>query len=199
MSANNEDVGQEERRGHARIDDDVILNWRGVQPDEIPEPLTRVDVPIFSRSTQISLLDFETGNLLKFIGQEDALLAEYLNILEQKLDIVADAVVDGQEDLQIHTPRHVNISVSGLAFLSEEKIPLGTLLELKIMLSSVLDGIVAYGRVIYCIHYEGKEPCCYRLGVGFIKMHEADMKQLDRHIKRRQAWARGDAIASLCY
>ena len=93
MSLINEEMDQELRR-HARVDDDIVLYWREASPGELSEGLDRdkLTATISSLSSQIDLLNLETGNLLQGIEQIHPVLAEYLKVLERKIDALARAV-----------------------------------------------------------------------------------------------------------
>jgi len=188
MSTNPMDANQERRR-HARVDDDIVLFWREVGPEEIQEAFAQQEEPFdfFSPSAQIKLLSLETGELSQRIGQDQPVLAEYLKILERQVDILSRAI-EGKQDKNEHIPtRYVNLSASGLAFTADVELPQGVLLELKILLPPTLTSIVAYGRVVDSIPNEEYEPGSFSMGVDFIRLRDRDHEVLKRHVARRQA------------
>jgi hypothetical protein len=191
MALSNEvTIENRERRRHGRIDDEIVMFWRELNPDEIPEEYDEKDeMPVadYPLSTQLKLLSLETGELLKRIGRTNPLLAEYLTVLEQKIDALASEVIVKDNFTHCHSTRHVNLSASGLAFLSEKEYALGTLLEVKMVFSPTLTSIVAYGRVIYCIHYDDDKPLSHRIGVGFIRLHDCDREMLIGRVSSRLA------------
>lgn len=179
----------QERRRHVRIDDDIVLSWREVSPDEIPETLVHEgdSLDYFPLSTQIKLLSLETGELLQRIGQDQPLLAEYLKILDRQVDILSRAI-DGKQDKAANLPtRYVNLSASGLAFTADVDYPQGVLLELKIILPPSLTSIIAYGRVVDSMPHDEDEPGSFSMGVDFIRLNDHDRELLIRHVARRQA------------
>ena len=187
MPTNPMDANQERRR-HARVDDDIVLFWREVVSEEIPEALVHTEDPFdFSLSSQIKLLSLETRELSHRIGQDQPLLAEYLEILGRQVDILSRAI-EGKQDRATHLPtRYVNLSASGLAFIADVEIPQGVLLELKMLLPPSLTSILAYGQVVDSIPNEEYEPGSYSMGVDFIRLRDRDREVLVRHVARRQA------------
>ncbi len=181
-------IQPQDRRRCERIEDDVLLFWREVKPEEIPEGEADDTFPVedFTLASQIKLLSLETAALLKRIERADPALAEYLATLERKVDTLADAVLGKDNFRHCHSTRHLNLSASGLAFLTEQEYHLGTLLELRMVFSNKTASIAAYGRVIYCIHYDDDKPLSYRIGVGFIRLQDADRERLAGHVSDRQ-------------
>jgi len=179
----------QERRRHVRVDDDIVLIWREVAPDEIPEAIDQEAIPIdFPLFTQIKLLSLETGELLQRIGQDQPLLAEYLKIMELKIDILSQALDSKQDKLPGNLPtRYVNLSAAGLAFITDVEFQQGTLLELKMILPPSLAHIIAYGRVVDSMPNDEYEPDSYSMGVDFIRLREQDRDVLIRHVARRKA------------
>ena len=189
MAISNEVVIQnKERRRHDRIDDEMVMFWREINSDEIPEDISAhpTQTSDFSLSSQIKLLSLEMGPLLKKIGRANPLMAEYLTLMDRKIDALASSIIVKDHLTHCHTTRHVNLSASGLAFLTEKEYALGTLLELKMVFSPTLTSIVAYGRVIYCIHYDDDKPLSHRIGVGFIRLHDYDRELLSGRVSSRQ-------------
>ncbi len=179
----------QERRRHVRVDDDIVLSWREVTPEEIPDTLEHEEdaFDYLPLSAQIKLLSLETGDLLHRIGQDQPLLAEYLKILDRQIGILTRAI-DGKEDRPPSLPtRYVNLSAAGLAFTADVGFPQGVLLELQMILPPSLTRIVAYGRVVDSMPHDEHEPGSFSMGVDFILMRERDQEILIRHVARRQA------------
>lgn len=195
MALSNEEFMQnQERRRHERFDDEIMMFWREVSPEDVPEDETLDKEPVadFPLSSQMKLLSMESAELLKRISRANPLLAEYLTVLERKVDILASTVLGQDNFIHSHSTRHVNISASGLAFLTDREYPLGTILEMKMVFSPTLTGIIAYGRVIYCISYEDDRPLSHRIGVGFVRLDDYDREKLAGHLNGRHSHRLGN-------
>lgn len=188
MSLSHNPVARERRR-HMRIDDDIVLHWREVKPEEVPEELSREHEHRirFPLASQMKLLSRETNELLHRIAQENALLAEYLRTLERKIDALARTLIAHEPPSPPHALQHVNLSATGLAFVTDSQIPKGVLLELNMILPPTLVNIVAYGRVVDSIPSYEHGTINFSMGVDFIRLRDRDRQLLIRHVARRQA------------
>jgi hypothetical protein len=186
MSLSNEKLERDLRR-HARVDDDIVLFWRQASPDDLSDEMGCENFPTdrASLSAKINLLNLESDCLLQSIGQSHPLLADYLKILERKIDVIARALA-AHEPSRLLSTRYVNLSASGLAFLTETDYPPGTLLEMKMILPPTQAIIVAYGRVAHHIPYFEGLPRFYRIGVDFVHLREDDRVLLACHVARRK-------------
>jgi len=80
---------------------------------------------------------------------EDIVLAEWLKMINAKLDAIISALADQNEKVPIISQRKVNISGGGLCFDSAEKYQNGSILEMKIMLPiTPVYTLYIYGEVV---------------------------------------------------
>jgi hypothetical protein len=101
--------------------------------------------------SQESLADMQI-----FVGAQSALgrlrdkdedLADFLQHLDMKMNILLKKVDDGKTPLDDMKLRDLNLSGAGLAFIAPEKIGLGTLLEFRVVLLPNYLFIYAIGKV----------------------------------------------------
>lgn len=184
LPTDNSESGRERRR-YFRIEEHVILVFREVEAKAVPADASFREVALdpFALGSQLELLSLESRALMRRIERDEPDIAEYLKLLERKIELIARSVVSAETDLADHSPREVNLSASGMAFLSENAYTPGQVLELKLALLPNLLGVAAYGRVIYC----RKQVLGYRIGVDFIGLSERDRELLIRHITKRQS------------
>ncbi|MDD2759194.1 MAG: PilZ domain-containing protein, partial [Methylomonas sp.] len=86
-----------------------------------------------------------------------------------------------------HDKLEVNLSASGLAFSNDHPIAVGTLLELRMLLTSCLAVIVAYARVVQCkdiAQVDALHP--FEICVEYINMNEEDRELLIKHVIKKQ-------------
>ncbi len=124
--------------------------------------------------------------MLQRIEKKQPELAHYLKLLDEKIDLLAQAVA-GENEIAAHDAREVNLSASGLAFQSQEAIESGEFLEIKLLLSSFRVLLVACCKVIQCAANEpdeGSPP--YLVSADFINLSEEDRDLLIQHLVRRQ-------------
>jgi hypothetical protein len=195
MSPNKRHISRE-RRSFPRVDDNIVLMWRRVEPLDIPDELPHDENHLFfyPLESQLNLLGLESSYLLKPIREQSPLLAEYLKNLEQKIDILA-RTISVMDEVASHPTRSVNLSASGIAFLTDAACHKDTLLEIKMILPPTLQVIVAYARVVDCTSDD--DHGVYTLAATFIRMKDYDRDHLIRHVARRQAVLRSMQAAMI--
>lgn len=181
----NVSVQSQERRRFFRIDDEIVLFYRSVDGSETPdlEEIKRQMADPFSLGASLELLSQDAQSLLHRIHREQPDVADFLQILEKKIDIIAQAVMRTHSDLADQPTHKVSLSASGIAFDAEENLANGQALELKLVIPPSLVGIVTYGRVVYS---QKNADQGYRIGVDFLTMQEQDREYLIRHVVKRQ-------------
>lgn len=176
-----------ERRRYFRIEDEVILFFREVRPEEVPEYGTfqEQDLDAFTLSSKLDLLTSESRPMLRRIEREYPEVGGFLRIMEQKIDLVARTILTRETELLEQPTRRVSLSASGLAFESDAPFHVGRVLELKMVLPPTLAGVLAYGNVVYCRPASPGNPA-YNIAVDFIGLRERDRELLIRHVVKRQ-------------
>jgi hypothetical protein len=180
---------QLERRRYFRIEDEVILFLREVTAEQLPKGDVFEDHPLdaFSLSARLDLLSQEARIPLRRIAREQPDLLDYLKIVERKIDLIARALLEKESDLVEQSANRVSLSASGIAFDADMGFSQGALLELKMVLSPALVGVVAFGKVVHCRHSRDNPERPYRIGVDFIDIKEQDREALIRHVIRKQS------------
>ncbi|MFQ5757642.1 MAG: PilZ domain-containing protein [Acidiferrobacterales bacterium] len=178
-----------ERRRYCRIDDGVIFRYRPLSLKDIPEDIEQLDVSPASRFTLTSMFaatSHKMKPLLQSIQQQSLEIAEYLQMLDRKLGLVARAFLMQEINVHEEPPAQVNLSAGGIGFYADTPFPAGALLELEIILLPSYTGIRAYGKVAYRRHDPGGQPGLpYRVGVEFIKIRDQDRDLITRHIEEK--------------
>lgn len=173
-----------ERRRYFRIEDEIILVYRPVPLEEVPEPeqfQSRFGDHLSLPST-LEYLSRESQVPLRLIQRDYPEVAKYLEILERKIQLLAQAFMISHHHLIDQPTCKVNLSASGIAFDAEQAIAQGQVLELKLVIPPALVGILTFGKVIYCQPGDGR----YRVGVDFLALRDQDREFLIRHIIKRQ-------------
>jgi hypothetical protein len=176
-----------ERRRYFRIEDNIVLFYREIDTRDTAEPPVDSEPALdsFALSAELDLLTLESHGLLRRIERDYPGVAEYLQILEQKIDLIARALLASDSELNRQPTRRVSLSASGLAFEADEGFTLGTLLDLRMVLPPTLVGVRAQGRVVYSQQSRGEFPV-YHVAVDFVGLAEKDRELLIRHVVRKQ-------------
>ncbi|MEQ1529764.1 MAG: PilZ domain-containing protein [Methylococcales bacterium] len=180
----------EERRRYFRIHDEVNLFYKKVDADALSDET--------SYSTESILNSCSLTSALQMASQESALLmyrleknypdiADYLKILETKIDLISQAITLQAGDFKENNTRNASISATGIAFDSEDKLQEGDFLEIKMLLVNCMAVIVAYGTVVYCKANQNSDSHYpYLIGVDYVNMKDQDRELLIKHVVKRQ-------------
>ncbi|MBC8550705.1 MAG: PilZ domain-containing protein [Candidatus Brocadiales bacterium] len=178
-----------ERRGFFRIDDEVNLFYKKIDEKQVSEPHHVSDNVLNSCSLSTALEIVPKDSAMQLHRLEKILpdVADYLRLIETKIDLLAQAIVMQGHQFKDSETRNVNISASGMAFNCEEMLKEGDYLEIKMLLVSSMAVIVTYGRVVYCRKSQtndGKFP--YFVGVDFTNMKDDDRELLIKYAVKKQ-------------
>ncbi len=184
------DVGSgKERRRAFRVDDDVHLEFRelisGENEEESPP---EKELQTCRALLQLRELTIQSGHLLAGIRKNHSEIAQYLTLLDKKIDAVAQiaGAISFGGDVQ---PNHrVNISANGMAFVHHNALAPTTRLHLRIILFPSMLCIQPLARVVYCKERPKAEARRrYRIGVEFEALAEQEQDMLIRHMMERQS------------
>lgn len=144
--------------------------------------------------SQESLADMQI-----FVGAQSALgrirdkdedLADFLQHLDMKMNILLKKVDDGKTPLDDLKLRDLNLSGAGIAFIAPDEIAIETFLEFRIVLLPNYLFIYAIGKVTKCeaVPHEGNQQF-YRVGAEFALIMDEDREKLIQHNFRQQSLA----------
>lgn len=184
-----------ERRQFCRVDDGVILRYQIVSDRVIPADIEQLDADLPSRFTLTSTLAAATQQmepLLNKIECQSLEIADYLRLLDRKLQLVGRAFLMQEINIHDEPTCRVNLSGGGIGFHAETPIPVGTLLEIELVLLPSYTGIRAYGKVAH-VRYEPAVVSArpYWLGVEFYQIREKDRDLIVGHVLTKQSNAPG--------
>jgi hypothetical protein len=179
---------EKERRRYFRVEEEIILYYREIAPHEIPDQSNEAGLGMdpFTLSSSLDFLTQESRTLLRKLEKEIPDVAEFLKILERKIDLMARAFLSCETDLAEQQARRVSLSASGLSFDTDQPYTLGKVLELKMVLLPRLIGVVAYGRVIYCKKGRDHFRLPYQIAVDFVGLSDRDRELLIRYVVKQQ-------------
>jgi hypothetical protein len=179
----------EDRRGFFRIDDEVNLSYKKIDEKQVHEPHHVSDniLNSCSLSTALETVSEESGMLLRRLDKTLPEVADYLRLIDTKINLIAQAITMQGFQVKENDIRKVNISATGIAFNCEEALEYGDYLEIKILLTSCMRVILTYGKVIHCQNSpsnDGRYP--YFAGVNFINMKDEDREMLIKYVVKEQ-------------
>ena len=184
----NQDV--DDRREYYRIEDTIALDFSLISIAEAhaSEPL-HDNSPLFNLLSELHLMDFESQHLLRHISERDRTLANYLKVMNKRIDLLGQAVA--QSLLRdIGAPRRVSISEGGISFNHHKAVPAGSHLALKMVLMPQALGLLLRAQVVHC---QRREDGQFEIGTEFEALTDTQRQLVARHILQKQALERRQA------
>jgi hypothetical protein len=179
----------EDRRGFFRIDDQVSLFYKKIDEKRVTEPHHVSDniLTSCSLSTALEMVSQDSVLLLHRLEKNQPDVADYLKLIEAKVDLLAKAIMMQGFQFKENDTRNVNVSATGIAFNCEELLNEGDYLEIKMMLISSMAVIVTYGRVVYCKNSQSNDSQYPNfVGVDFLNMKDEDREMLIKYVVKKQ-------------
>lgn len=113
----------------------------------------------------------------------DRALAEWLKIINQKLDFLISIITMEQQGFSSLPLNKVDISGGGMSFLSDCPYERGDMLELKMVIENPAPlALYVYGEVISCENINNE----FRIGVKFVNIDEDVRDQIVKFVFHRQ-------------
>ncbi|MBB2496417.1 PilZ domain-containing protein [Aquipseudomonas ullengensis] len=178
----------DDRREYYRIEDTIALDFSLLSGPEAQatEPLHDGSSPLFNLLSDLHLMDFESQHLLRHISERDRTLANYLKVMNKRIDLLGQAVA--QSLLQdIGAPRQVSLSEGGLSFNHSKAVAPGSHLALKMVLMPQALGLLLRAQVMHC---QARDDGQFEIGTEFEALTDAQRQLLARHILQKQALER---------
>lgn len=178
-----------DRRNFFRVNDNVMLCYRRLSPDaqassgQADEQRQGLDQ--FVLAARFSSTTQEMRPLLGTIESRSPEVAKYLWEIDKKLNQMAQILM--MQELQ-HGGSHirdVSLGAGGIAFTLNELLPVGTLLEIRLVLVSSMVGVKAQGKVVRGEREDNSEHR-YWVAIEFTDIREQDRDLLVRHMLGRQ-------------
>jgi len=182
------------RRQSVRVTDRVMLAIHPVSAEKM-EAVAQDFQQGISPYNQEGLADIQM-----FIGAQSALaklrereadLADFLQHLDNKMNIMLKQLKGGESPLDVLIMRKVNLSAHGIAFCGDVPVRLDEIVELHLVLLPAYTYVYSFGKVIACDPApEGEEPGCkFRVGLEFVFLLDEDREKIIQHTFKQQSLA----------
>lgn len=166
--------------------------------------------PVSAEKMQTIVKDFQQGispynqedlsDIQMFIGAQSALaklrerdadLADFLQHLDNKMNLMLKQVKGGVSTLDNLAMFMGNISAHGLAFCAETPFNHGEIFEIHLVLLPVYTYVYAFGKVVVCDPVKGEEisGCRFRVGLEFVFLLDEDREKIIQHTFKQQSLA----------
>lgn len=181
----------DDKRHYFRVSDSVNLSYRLIDEHQAKNPpaATPSLLDNCSLASALDLINEESRIIHEKLDKIHSDFADYLKLLDIKLNLIAQAVIaiSRPEEITENQTRNANISASGIGFDSHEPLKMGQFLELKILLVHSTAVIITNARVVHCIRNSNPDSDYpYFVGVDYVNMKEADRDLLSKHVAKKQ-------------
>lgn len=186
----------QEQRNYFRLQETISLEYRLASPEEVQKAAQakkggdggKLDV-----TYQLEAINRQLMPLLATVRAESPAIAQYLEGLNQKIDIVAgmvffrnasldDSAVDAGEYVRART---VDISEGGISFDDTNPPEVDSFIYCRLAISGFQLGLQTYGKVVH-LGESAQGADLTRVRVSFPLISDYERKQLTRYIFDRQ-------------
>ncbi|MGV1099452.1 PilZ domain-containing protein [Thiovibrio sp. JS02] len=182
------------RRQSVRITDRVLLAVNPVSPEKL-QSVTEDFHHGISLYNQEKLADIQmfigAQTALVKLRERDADLADFLQHLDNKMNMVLQRVKKEKSPLDALVLQKANISANGIAFQSDTPARLDDVFEVHVVLLPAYIYVYCFGRVVSCEaatdEEEGGEK--FRIALEYALLTEEDREKIVQHNFKQQSLA----------
>jgi len=180
-----------DKRSFFRVKSELALSYHNVDAftaengaieEQFPEDSS--NLTLFS---ELKRVDSEASALLTQVAEQSRPTADYLSLMNKKLDLIIQQLVAEQYLDSNISPSHVNISEGGAAFKSQKSIYKGSHIALRLLFTSSFTVIAAFAKVIRCDKLKDDH---YQIAVKFSRLNTPQQELLAKHIMQAQLQAK---------
>ena len=177
-----------DRRRFFRIDDNVLMSLHRIDQKNVDEELERFDQKrdafCFMNNTELDR-DQQLSNL-SIIQQKNPEIANYINYLEARLDVLTK-IISSQHDDPDEQDFQVNFSAQGMRFHTNLIYDSEDLVEIRLTLLPSRKRLLLIGTIVWCVE-DAKAPGFYKqaTAIDFTYINEDDREVLAKHIHNKQ-------------
>lgn len=173
----------DDKRDFFRIQDTLLLDYRRI-PGPDADGGFGERTPLLGLLSDLHRLDYESQHLLRQIAERDRALANYLKVINKRIDLIGKAV-SLQLGEESGSPTEVTLSEGGMAFNTSEAIEAGIWLSLRLVLQPTPLGLVVNACVSRCEPLSDSSG--WNIAVSFHALDDQQRQLLARHILQKQA------------
>lgn len=174
----------EERRRFFRLDDEVVLDFRTLTPDELHQQRH-----ITEHLNELDELEQDIGSVLHQVRSHNPLVGKALDLLNEKMNLLLNHQRSGLPLSSVEQLTRVNLSACGMSFTSPEQPESDQPLMLTMQLKPSNATLNLTGRIVgmHPVEDENEEDDeGYRIRVEFEGLQESQQELLIQHLFQLQ-------------
>ncbi len=186
-----------EKRSFFRINSDIIIDFHNVDSYSADHTSAESQFPDDTRSLnvfqEIKRLDREASAHLSSISELSRSLADYLSILNKKVDIAIQQHFADQSKQQDMPHTHANLSEGGIAFTTSKPIYKGSQIALQLRFMWDFSTIACFAKVMRCdpiTSNKSTQEDTFKVACKFQRLSETQQEIIGKHIIQAQIAAR---------
>ncbi|WP_439135184.1 PilZ domain-containing protein [Pseudomaricurvus sp.] len=190
-----------ERRNYFRVDHELMLKCHCVDANTVEQGLPEDQFPEDKQASyliqELHRLDNEAAPHLSSIAEMSRSVADYLAILNKKIDLIAqhssspylhaqtnqDQSNSNEASRETPTLVNVNLGEDGIAFYDTSQWSTTDLLALRLQFLNDYSSITCFARVLRC---EAQEDQTFKTACQFLRLSKTSREALRRHIMQAQ-------------
>ena len=185
----------EEKRKFFRISDSIFLSYQLIDKKDFDDGVLRLRSSIDQQQKLSDSLQNVSELLSELLGNLEKTQPEVvraIKLLDHKTTTISKAVGaqinDDGKNTTTRSTYELNLSGGGLSFKSAERINVGDLLELNLILFPEIQPIRSFGEVVHC-HKDKSQPALnqYNIGIEFTYITEHDRGLIVSHVLNTQS------------
>jgi len=169
------------RRQYFRIDDEVLMRYRIVDK----RGAHRTGSQLFDLEPELRALAHRQQQLMELLRERDSVMADYLGLLDEKIELVGRLLVTRTQDLKAEDRMRVSLSAGGISFFVSDSIDIGKLLDMQVVMLPGYESMQMVGVVRSCDPVSGGSQ--HRLAVEFTRIDDESRELIVRHCMQRDA------------
>ena len=181
----------DDRRRFFRINDKVSLKYRVVQGIDIETEIKRNEHEqnnLAELKNAFNCIEAKIMTKMSRIEEVSPLVAEILGLFDKKLSLMQSMIMHSDDrDNSITETQNVNLSASGISFVSNTPINEDVTLKMEIVLFPEYQFIPVYARVVDCRRKMDDNLYRFNVAVDFIGICETDQEIIMQHVLSKQA------------
>ncbi|MBU3936989.1 MAG: PilZ domain-containing protein [Proteobacteria bacterium] len=179
------------RRQSVRVTDRVMLSIHPVSAEKMQAVAKDFQQGI-SPYNQEGLTDIQlfigAQSALANLRERDSDLADYLQHLDNKMNMMLKQIRGGESPLDALIMRKANLSANGIAFFTDTPARLDEIVEVHLVLLPAYIYVYSFGKVIACdpTPEEEESDCKFRVALEFTFILEDDREKIIQHTFKQQ-------------
>ena len=162
------------------------MNYRELAPEEVASSAKRIGagegLNQIKLLAELKRLDRQLAPMLDAVRDRSPSIADALDVINRKTKVLSFLASDLRDDWENRPRDRVNLSGSGLSFVSARAISEGAHLDVDLVLFPEMESVEAVCRVVRC----EKLDKGYRVSMAYSVIDEQDRETIIRHVTRRQ-------------